>query len=36
MREGIIQNYFNHGLAASEIALFLESVHGIRISVRHL
>ena len=35
-REEIIQNYFNLGLTASEIALFLVSVHGIRISLRHL
>lgn len=36
MREEIIQNYFNLGLTASEIALFLVSVHGICISLRHL
>jgi len=35
-REEIIENYFNLGLTASEIALFLVSVHGIRISLRHL
>ena len=35
-REEIIENYFNLGLTASEIALFLVSVHGIRISRRHL
>ena len=35
-REEIIDNYFNLGLTASEIALFLVSVHGIRISLRHL
>ncbi|KAJ7381392.1 hypothetical protein OS493_001526 [Desmophyllum pertusum] len=36
MREEIIQNCFNLGLTASEIALFLVSVHGICISLRHL
>ena len=35
-REEIIENYFNLGLTASEIALFLVSVHGIHISLRHL
>ena len=35
-REDIILNYFNLGFATSEIALFLASVHGLCISVRHL
>ena len=34
--EEIIENYFNLGLTASEIVLFLVSVHGIRISLGHL
>ena len=36
MRDEIIENYFNLGLTPSEIALFLVSVNGIGISVRHL
>lgn len=36
MREEIIHNYFSLGFTASEIALFLVSVHGICISLRHL
>ena len=32
MRDEIIKNYFNLGLTAPEIALFLVSVHGIGIS----
>ena len=36
MRDKIIENYFNLGLTAPEIALFLISVNGIGISVRHL
>ena len=35
-RDEIIENYFNLGLTAPEIALFLVSVHGIVISLRHL
>ncbi|XP_068750938.1 uncharacterized protein [Montipora capricornis] len=35
-REDIILNYFNFGFATSEIALFLASVHGLCISLRHL
>ena len=34
MRDDIIENYFNLGLTAPEIALFLVSVHGIGISLR--
>jgi len=33
MHDEIIENYFNLGLTASEIALFLVSVHGIGISL---
>ena len=36
MREEVIQNYFNLGFTAPEICLFLVSVHGIRMSLRHL
>ena len=36
MRDEIIVNYFNLGLTAPEIALFLVSVHGIGISLRQL
>ena len=36
MRDKIIENYFNLGLTAPEIALFLVSVHGIGISLRYL
>jgi len=36
MRNKIIKNYFNLGLTAPEIALFLVSVHGIGISLRQL
>ena len=36
MRDKIIENYFNLGLTAPEIALFLVSVHGVGISLRHL
>ena len=32
----VIQTYFNLGFKAQEIVLFLVSVHGIRISLRHL
>ena len=35
-REDIILNYFNLRFATSEIALFLASVHGLCISLRHL
>jgi len=36
MRDEIIEDYFNLGLTAPEIALFLVSVHGIGISLRQL
>jgi len=36
MRDEIIKNYFNLGLTAPEIALFLISVHGIGILLRQL
>ena len=36
MRDEIIENYFNLGLTAPEIALFLISVRGIGISLRQL
>ena len=36
MHNEVIENYFNLGLTASEIALFLVSVHGIRILLRQL
>jgi len=36
MHDEIIENYFNLGLTAPEIALFLASVHGVGISLRQL
>lgn len=35
-RDEVIKTYFNLGFKAQEIVLFLVSVHGIRISLRHL
>ena len=35
-RDEVIQTYFNLGFKAQEIVLFLVSVYGIRISLRHL
>ena len=35
-RDEFIETYFNLGFAAQEIVLFLASVHGLFISVRHL
>jgi len=35
-RDEVIKTYFNLGFKAQEIVLFLVSVHGIRVSLRHL